>query len=137
MTTDTKQLRELAKAATPGTWGFGFYEQCTPATNHEPIAYWVAGWGPQRYDYDKSTYIKHNDARFIQAANPTTVLELLDTIEKQRALLERAKTAQQSMIDHMCFGRFEPEQPDDGWRPKSQALYDSVDEITQHMKETP
>ena len=112
MTTDTKQLRELAKAA----------------KSAENDTYFVlhAQWQFNRAQYE-----------FVNALSPTTVLELLDTIEKQRALLERAKTAQQSMIDHMCFGRFEPEQPDDGWRPKSQALYDSVDEITQHMKETP
>ena len=60
-----------------------------------------------------------------------------ETIDAQRKLLEQARDAQQTIVDHNCFGRWIPEQPDDGWRPKSQVLFDSIDAITEHLKAHP
>ena len=67
----------------------------------------------------------------------TELRQAADTIDAQRKLLEQARDAQQTIVDHNCFGRWIPEQPDDGWRPKSQVLFDSIDAITEHLKAHP
>jgi len=64
-------------------------------------------------------------------------VQAADTIDAQRRLLEQARDAQQAIVDHNCFERWVPEQPDDDWRPKSQVLFDSIDAITEHLKAYP
>ncbi len=90
-----EELRELIAGATKGQWGFALLEQCSPSTNHEPLAYWVAGWGPATYGYNKSIFIKHHDAKFIQAFNPQKATELLDKIDQLQAENTALKAQQQ------------------------------------------
>lgn len=80
MTIDTKKLRELANAATPGPWfvnedaNYGNIWVDSSVTK-EGVALCDGGdWiGPCAAN-----------AAFIAAANPQTVLELLDEIERLR-----------------------------------------------------
>jgi len=73
------ELREIAKRATPGPWRYSpatFYEDWTIET-------------PECFvkQEESDVPISDNDGRYIAAANPATVLELLDTIEKYKSAL--------------------------------------------------
>lgn len=86
---DTKKLREFAEAATPGPW------RHNPApTHHEPV--WRvehtargANRGAQFVVANVDGTEKNDvaNAAFIAAANPQTVLNLMDEIERLRALV--------------------------------------------------
>lgn len=102
MTDPTKILAQIEAAiekATPGKWGFVFNEACTPSTNHEPIAYWVDGYGPATYSYSRSTFIRHNDARYIEAVKPTNMAALLAYCRGLEAALRLIATAEKSVHD--------------------------------------
>jgi hypothetical protein len=85
---DTKKLRELAEAATqPSPWSV----KRTPGGRHrtdeadqfnvlDVDGMWVAKVGPAPHD-----------AAFIAAANPQTVIALLDEIERLRAIEDAAR----------------------------------------------
>lgn len=71
MTIDKEQLKALALAATPGPWVFG------------------GAWVTRRGDKTSIADCSRGDERYIAAANPATVLALLDEIER----LEKDGTA--------------------------------------------
>lgn len=75
MTIDTKRLRELAEAATPGPWVAEDYNEGEVYTV-DPFKLVCKVW---RHPQDQV-------AAFIAAANPQTVIALLDEVER---LLER------------------------------------------------
>lgn len=78
---DTKRLRELAEAATPGPWGTeqGDLEEW-PST----VAIAVTGGRQKIYACPPGGTFPKADQEFIAAANPSTVLALLDEIERLR-----------------------------------------------------
>lgn len=77
------RLRELAKAATPGTWcvddrGGGWYLVKSPSRSCSLVR-------------ECCESCVEEDARFIAAANPETVLALLDEVERLRAENEKLR----------------------------------------------
>ena len=86
--TDTKEeLRKLAEAATPGPWNY--YDDSLSTGRIEIVA---LGKTVTRI-YRSVPEEDGANAEFIAAANPKTVIALLDTIEAQAALLKQAKSA--------------------------------------------
>jgi hypothetical protein len=80
---DIEKLRQLAEAATPGPWEVSDDDMFSPIE--------VTSDGPGRDiccldTYDHRPDERANDAAFIAAANPQTVLALLDEIERLRDL---------------------------------------------------
>lgn len=74
-----RKLAKLAKAATPGPWTFTAVREGWPIVSTEV---------PDRYlAIPKS----RDDAEFMAAANPATVLALLDRIEKLEAQIAELK----------------------------------------------
>ena len=86
---DTKELRRLAQAATPGPWfsdargniwrrpPSDLYENGGSVARDKQIAFvavWWRGEGVTGYPFE-------NNARLIAASNPATVIELLDRLE--------------------------------------------------------
>ncbi len=72
MTVDIEKLEALAKAATPGPW------ECREAEGAAAICHergWVAD------DFSEQTII---DTRYIAAANPAAVMELIAEVERLR-----------------------------------------------------
>ena len=92
MTIDTQRLRELAQNATPGPWtqweGHGWVAAGTPEANAE--GYMAGTYGQvcrtDCGDFSDAQEIKN--AEYIAAANPATVLALLDEIKNSRAVLK-------------------------------------------------
>lgn len=84
MTTDTKKLRDLANAATPGEW-LARNRQTHLGVSNEEVADWivetVADREPIAQPYSPN---KVANAAFIAAANPQTVIALLDEIDRLR-----------------------------------------------------
>lgn len=94
MTTDREKLRELAKAATPGPWGF--------------IPKGLSGrkgglYGPSDSITTFTAFFDSyaEDAQFCAAANPATVLQLLDEIET----LRKANKVMREALEHYAQGR--------------------------------
>jgi hypothetical protein len=80
---DTKELRELAQKATPGHWYSKWPEErCT----------WV-DVGDSRYPvaYTGDCFDDAPNAEYIAAANPATVLALLDELDRLRAIEAAAR----------------------------------------------
>lgn len=84
MTVDTKKLRELAKAATPGPWRWGDSEREREPREH-PMNLYSDGarYGIPVIWLDPSTgwVTLGANTDFIEAADPTTVLALLNARE--------------------------------------------------------
>jgi hypothetical protein len=76
MTTDTKRLRELAEAATPGPWKWS-------ATEGSDASFKITT--------SDHTLLGRDDARFIAAANPQAVIALLDQLAAANAEIERLR----------------------------------------------
>lgn len=73
---DLAKLEELAKAATPGSWAM------VPAGNRpEIMCGYRSGWGSLTIARVESIQFLQ-DAKFIAAANPATVLDLLAEIKR-------------------------------------------------------
>ena len=91
MTMIHDELRKLAEAATPGPWDLGTkpqgkYTSGTIKKNGVEIAVtWAAAWND---DYDTGSLPYKENAAFIAAANPKTVLELLDEIAELEGEIE-------------------------------------------------
>ena len=91
MTMIHDELRKLAEAATPGPWDLGTkpegkYTSGTIKKNGVEIAVtWPADWND---DYDTGSLPYKENAAFIAAANPKTVLELLDEIAELEGEIE-------------------------------------------------
>lgn len=80
---DMVKLGELAKAATPGPWQF---------EKRTATALLYAGLGNHRANVFNNDELgaDFEDAKFIAAANPATVLDLLAEIERLNGLLNEA-----------------------------------------------
>ena len=79
MTVDRKRLRDLALAATPGPWG-SFYKQKYGEWHVSvPIGGSSMRWA--LFDDGCRTERPQQDAEFIAAANPQTILALLDALD--------------------------------------------------------
>ncbi|MFW0750132.1 ead/Ea22-like family protein [Pseudomonas aeruginosa] len=75
--TDHSELRRLAKAATPGPWGRdGFYIH---TTRKEGGTTYVETWNTL------AGIARKENAEFVAAANPKTILALLDEIDQLKA----------------------------------------------------
>lgn len=100
--TDLKNLRELAEKATPGPWRFDYGNGAIESENKEHYRITVAvidnlserhfhceqfglGWNPPYFPRHPDL-----DMEFIEAANPETVIALLDRIEKLDSALSDA-----------------------------------------------
>ena len=90
---DWKKLRELAEAATPGPW------ENRPGIDPpgDIIAPGLGEYGPKPFITHVGSWGRSADAAFIAAANPQTVLALLDEIERLRA---RLKTHEREFREH-------------------------------------
>lgn len=103
--TDLKKLRELAEAATPGPWRFDYGNGAIESENKEHYRITVAvidnlserhfhceqfglGWNPPYFPRHPDL-----DMEFIEAANPETVIALIDRIEKLELQLKEANEA--------------------------------------------
>lgn len=101
--TDLNELKKLAEAATPGPWSCPIEDHDSIAAQVEFIerpgglalsAVWLASVDQEnRGDYDSERCFSQeaeNDRRFIAAANPTTVLDLIARLERAEKALEQA-----------------------------------------------
>lgn len=82
MTVDTERLRQLATAATPGPWDRSLM---VPGR----IGHLTA----RETWYEVGQVYTVQDTDFVLAANPTTVLAMLDRIETLKGLLREAADA--------------------------------------------
>lgn len=80
MTIDTTKLREMAQAATPGPWYSKWPE--------ERCAWKDIGHSRYPVAYTGDCFDDAPNAAFIAAANPATVLALLDEVEHSRSVLK-------------------------------------------------
>lgn len=96
--TNYTELKKLAEAATPGPWR----EQVWCGLHGWPDD-WCATFiphGPPR-KYSKNGEKKaENDAKFIAAANPSVILEMIAQLEAANAVIEKIK-------------KYGPEEPDE------------------------
>ena len=85
------ELRRLAEAATPGLWSVRITRDRGVEGNEPPTGHMSGRLSGPTYvpDYE-DTIISRHDARFIAAANPTTVLSLLDALDAKDAELHDA-----------------------------------------------
>lgn len=109
---DKRGLREAAEKATKGRWAVEFDDEIysTDGVNHEQIAM-VFSENEAR------------DAAFIAAANPATVLELLDELEaaeKRIAELE-ARSFNPAILD--VVAERQRQQSVEGWTPEHDNAY--------------
>src|SRR5690554_7807379 len=81
--TTNKELRELAEKATQGAWGEDGVYVCTTITAGETI--YVQTWNAVAESHQES------NAQFIAAANPATILALLDENEVLQAECEKLR----------------------------------------------
>lgn len=83
MTLDLAKLRALAEAATPGPWKHyhGEVVQLTDAGKGYPLDYYQDSADVVGIDGDGDLRMSDPDGDFIAAANPKTVLSLIDECE--------------------------------------------------------
>lgn len=92
--TPTHTLREKALKATQGPWSSNSEGDIAPASDQGNNGYWVA------HLEDCGPNWKAN-ADFIAAANPSTILSLLDEIDRLREALTLARNRlQRCVVDH-------------------------------------
>lgn len=94
---DKQALRKAAEKATPGPWGIARNGKTITSNQSHPVAVITEDF--HRMLANGKT---GGDAEFIAAANPATVLALLDELEDYKAAYEeeyRYKEAQRSVID--------------------------------------
>ena len=86
MTIDTTKLRELAQKATPGPWtqwnGHGWVSAGIPESNTKGSMIGAGGQICETECDDFSDAQNRRNAAYIAAANPATVLQLLDEIDR-------------------------------------------------------
>lgn len=83
-TLDTKHLRELAEAATPGPWAAGE----TTDWDGTPQASVNSSATPITWDDHSGEVFKPGDASYIAAIDPPTLITLLDELERLRGETE-------------------------------------------------
>ena len=93
MTIDTKHLRTLAEAATPGPWMRLFGER----TVYDRMEDGCRGIAIVRSDYSPPTQKEAANIDYIAACSPDVVLALLDALERKdrviRSIKQEAETA--------------------------------------------
>ncbi|HEJ2104703.1 TPA: ead/Ea22-like family protein [Pseudomonas aeruginosa] len=113
--TDHAELRRVAKAATPGPWSCnrhwaivgGPTLEFTNGAAQQQIA--MACW--QSWMHEEEL---RNNAEFIAAATPKTVLALLDEIDRLKAENEALRGALQAVVD------------DPTWRSNDNTLWPKI-----------
>ncbi|PBV12707.1 ead/Ea22-like family protein [Pseudomonas aeruginosa] len=113
--TDHAELRRVAKAATPGPWSCnrhwaivgGPTLEFTNGAAQQQIA--MACW--QSWMHEEEL---RNNAEFIAANNPKTVLALLDEIDRLKAENEALRGALQAVVD------------DPTWRSNDNTLWPKI-----------
>lgn len=95
MTIDTAKLRALAEAATPGPWRYGIdIDQLSDGGSGYPLDYYPDCRTVVEIscrECGERSDITEADAAFIAAANPATVIALLDEIDTLRRFLDAEK----------------------------------------------
>lgn len=91
MTIDTKNLRVLAEAATPGPWMRLFGER----TVYDRMEDGCRGIAIVRSDYSPPTQKEAANIDYIAACSPDVLLALLDALERKDCLLNAACNALQ------------------------------------------
>lgn len=86
--TDIRKLKGLAEAADQSEWGVVI--PASPASNPAGAAILI---GPRRVDTDRMAAFNAADARFIAAANPAALLELIAELESTNARLHEVAVA--------------------------------------------
>lgn len=91
------ELRRLAEAATPGEWRAGVNDtDCVFGDVNNP-ALMAPYFGRVLLRTNRHFPAFEADARFVGAANPATVLSLLDALDSRDRELERAVTKEQAL----------------------------------------
>lgn len=95
--TDTKKLREAAERATPGPW----QERMWRGVLEWSDGMWnsLLAHGPIHLERDLDKAVR--DMEFIAAANPQTILTLLDELDAARGAAEVLYETLE--LDHCCF----------------------------------
>lgn len=97
MTLDTKKLRDLANAATPGPWRwrFGCVEQLSDAGKGYPLDTYPdcdTIQESQCHECGTAIGLGERNGEFVAAANPATVIALLDEIDEAKRLVATWQT---------------------------------------------
>ena len=107
-TPDVAELRRLAEAATPGPWyldgpwWYGDDDSAYCISTAEDAGRIAVTIAPPRYIFGGEREVRDANARFIAAANPATVLALLDAAAERDALaakVERVRALHKSSGD--------------------------------------
>ena len=102
MTIDTKELRRLAQAATPGPWYVtGKLTRYVEARIDGGLIQEVAACGPTKADGGYGPQQEAN-ARLIAAANPATISELLDRLEEAEKERDECNSRRLEAADHFA-----------------------------------
>ena len=99
MTIDTKHLRTLAEAATPGPWMRLFGER----TVYDRMEDGGRGIAIVRSDYSPPTQKEAANIDYIAACSPDVVLALLDALERKDNLLREQLTICKYLSRSICM----------------------------------
>ena len=99
MTIDTKHLRTLAEAATPGPWMRLFGER----TVYDRMEDGCRGIAIVRSDYSPPTQKEAANIDYIAACSPDVVLALLDALERKDNLLREQLTICKYLSRSICM----------------------------------
>ena len=99
MTIDTKHLRVLAEAATPGPWMRLFGER----TVYDRMEDGCRGIAIVRSDYSPPTQKEAANIDYIAACSPDVVLALLDALERKDNLLREQLTICKYLSRSICM----------------------------------
>ena len=101
MTIDTKRLRELAEKATPGPWVVEETRESSTLRFQRPYPEYTAPDGRVL-----SLSMGHENAEFIAATDPQTVLALLDEIDRLRTGRDLSIERTRNSFTGECFERW-------------------------------
>ena len=99
MTIDTKHLRVLAEAATPGPWMRLFGER----TVYDRMEDGCRGIAIVRSDYSPPTQKEAANIDYIAACSPDVLLALLDALERKDNLLREQLTICKYLSRSICM----------------------------------
>lgn len=94
------ELRRLAEAATPGPW------ESVKRSEYDGSDYFLIQTQEERNGWEIAEIrmdVPHENAAFIAAANPSTILSIIDELEACRNDAERYRTYRQGMINPEAF----------------------------------
>lgn len=114
MTIDTARLRELAEKAVPGPWDLEYDDETVEVNAGSARTTWneahtvgfpASSWAPRDRILERDVgYLDEAeadeiaaDAEYIAAANPQTVLALLDEIDRLRSAIREALSFEASL----------------------------------------